>query len=140
MPFKRNFWTLKWYHVCENWTNILENNVESYKSALACDPVSAFGGIISFNFKIDQKLALELNKIFLEVIIANGFDKNALKILKSKKNLRLIDASKFSLNDILKFSSNNDSILIQTEDRKIFSKKDFKIVSKKNQINHNLII
>ena len=55
------------------------------KAALACDPTSSFGGIVSCNFKIDKKLALELNKIFLEVIIANGFEKNALKILKSKK-------------------------------------------------------
>ena len=65
--------------------SILKNNLDSYKAALACDPISAFGGIVSCNFKINQKLALELNKIFLEVIVANGFDKNALKILKTKK-------------------------------------------------------
>ena len=75
--------------------SVLKNKLDSYKSALACDPVSAFGGIVSCNFKINQNLALELNKIFLEVIIANGFDKDALKILKLKKNLRIVDASKF---------------------------------------------
>ncbi|MGA0953629.1 MAG: hypothetical protein ACO3SV_04285 [Burkholderiaceae bacterium] len=48
--------------------------MESYKSALSCDPISAFGGIVSCNFKIKKKLALELNKIFLEVVIANGFE------------------------------------------------------------------
>ena len=48
-------------------------------------PISAFGGIVSCNFKINSKLALELNKIFLEVIIANKFDKEAIKILKKKK-------------------------------------------------------
>ena len=111
--------------------SILKNKLDSYKAALACDPTSAFGGIVSCNFKIDKKLALELNKIFLEVIIANGFEKNALKILKSKKNLRLIDASNFSQNEIFKFNSLNSSILIQSEDKKIFSKNDFKIVSKK---------
>ena len=47
--------------------------------------MSAFGGVVSCNFKVTQSLALELNKLFLEVIIANGFDKNTLKILKSKK-------------------------------------------------------
>ena len=108
----------------------LNNKLDSYKSALACDPVSAFGGIVSCNFKINQRLALELNKIFLEVIIANGFDKNALKTLKLKKNLRLIDASNFSLNETLKFNSANDSILMQSEDKKKFSKKDFIVVSK----------
>ena len=111
--------------------SILKNKFDSYKAALACDPTSAFGGIVSCNFKIDKKLAIELNKIFLEVIVANGFEKNALKILKSKKNLRLIDASNFSQNEIFKFNSLNNSILIQSEDKKIFSKNDFKIVSKK---------
>jgi phosphoribosylaminoimidazolecarboxamide formyltransferase/IMP cyclohydrolase len=111
--------------------SIIKNKIESYKSAFSCDPVSAFGGIVACNYKIDKDLALELNKTFLEVIIANGFDNKALKILKSKKNLRLINASNFSLNEILKFNSFNNSILIQSEDKKIFMKKDFQVVSKK---------
>ncbi len=78
-----------------------------------------------------KKIALELNKIFLEVIIGNGFEKDALKILKSKKNVRLIDATQFNLNEILKFNSMNNSILLQSEDKKIFSKNNFKIVSKR---------
>ncbi len=113
--------------------SIHKNNIESYKSALACDPVSAFGGIVSCNFKISKSLATELNKIFLEVIIANGFDKDALKILKLKKNLRLIDATYLSIKDCFKFKSVNDSLLIQSEDRIVFSKKNFKVVSKKKQ-------
>ena len=75
--------------------SIIKDKLKCYKSALACDPISAFGGIVSCNFKINTKLALELNKIFLEVIIAKKFDKNALKILKKEKNLRLIDSSNF---------------------------------------------
>ena len=59
--------------------------MKSYKLALASDPVSAFGGIVSCNFKMNKILALELNKIFLEVIIANGFQTDALKILNKKK-------------------------------------------------------
>ena len=111
--------------------SIIKNNIDSYKAALACDPISAFGGIVSCNFRITQKLALELNKIFLEVIIGNGFDKNALKILKLKKNLRLIDSSRFTLNEIMKFNSSDSSILVQSEDKKIFSKENFKVVSKR---------
>ena len=65
--------------------SIKKNHLESYKSALACDPISAFGGIVSCNFKVTKSLALELNKLFLEVIIADNFDANALKILKTKK-------------------------------------------------------
>ena len=104
------------------------NHLESYKSALLCDPVSAFGGIVSCNYKITKKIAVELNKLFLEVIIANGFDKNAIKILKTKKNLRLIDGTNYSLNEILKFVSYNQEILVQSEDINIFTKKNFKVV------------
>ena len=111
--------------------SIKKNNLECYKSALACDPISAFGGIVSCNFKIKNNLALELNNIFLEVVIGNGFEKDALKTLMKKKNLRLIDASNFTLSQILKFSSANENILIQSEDKKKFTRKDFIIVSKK---------
>jgi phosphoribosylaminoimidazolecarboxamide formyltransferase/IMP cyclohydrolase len=110
--------------------SIHKKNLKSYQMALSCDPISAFGGIVSCNYKIKKNLAKELNKIFLEVVIANGFDLEALKILKMKKNLRLIDATKFIMNDIIKFSSTNESILTQSEDLKKFSIKDFKIVSK----------
>ena len=111
--------------------SILKSKLISYKSALACDPLSAFGGVVSCNFKISKSIALELNKIFFEVIIGNGFEKSAIKILKTKKNLRLIDASNFSLNKSFKFNSINASVLIQSEDNKIFQKKDFRVVSKK---------
>ena len=74
---------------------------------------------------------MELNNIFLEVDIADGFDPEALKILKKKKNLRLINATNFIMKDLVKFSSANESILIQSEDLKTFKNKDFKIVSKK---------
>ena len=111
--------------------SIDKNNLKSYQLALACDPISAFGGIVSCNFKINKTLALQLNNIFLEVIIANGFEPDALKTLKNKKNLRLIDASDFIIKDLVKFSSADDSILIQSEDMGKFNIKNFKIVSKK---------
>ena len=111
--------------------SIKKKHVESYISALACDPVSAFGGIVSCNYKITKKVAEELNKLFLEVIIGNNFDSDALKILKRKKNLRLIDASKYTLKNELKFTSNNEEILVQSEDINKFNLKNFKVVSKK---------
>ena len=89
--------------------SINKDSLKSYKLALACDPVSAFGGIVSCNFKINKTLALELNKIFLEVVIANGFETGALKILKKKKNIRIIDASEFTMKDLIRFSSVNES-------------------------------
>jgi len=111
--------------------SIKKNNLQSYIAALKCDPVSAFGGIVSCNYKITKKIARELNKLFLEVIIANNFDTDALKILKSKKNLRLINASKYVFKEDLKFISNNREILVQSEDIKKINIKDFKVVSKK---------
>ncbi|MDB9832132.1 bifunctional phosphoribosylaminoimidazolecarboxamide formyltransferase/IMP cyclohydrolase [Candidatus Pelagibacter sp.] len=111
--------------------SIQKNNLKSYQLALACDPISAFGGIVSCNFKINKTLAIELNKKFLEVVIANGFHAEALKILKKKKNLRLIDATKFVMKDVVKFTSVNESMLAQSEDKKKFNIRDFKIVSKK---------
>ena len=111
--------------------SIKTNHLESYKSALSCDPISAFGGIVSFNFKINSNLAIELNKLFLEVIIANGFDKNAIKILKTKKNTRLIDSTNYKFKQILKFNSLNQNILVQSEDLNLFSNKNFIVVSKR---------
>jgi phosphoribosylaminoimidazolecarboxamide formyltransferase/IMP cyclohydrolase len=111
--------------------SVKSDHLMSYKSALACDPISAFGGIVSCNFKINKNLASELNKLFLEVIIGNGFEKDALRLLKRKKNLRLIDATNYSFKEVLRFVSYNEELLVQTEDFNKFSNKDFKVVSKK---------
>jgi len=110
--------------------SINKNKLNSYKQALACDPISAFGGIVSCNFKINKKLALELKKIFLEVIICKNIEKDAFRILKNKKNLRIIDASKLNNEDLVNISSFFNNILVQTPDIFPFSKSDFKIVSK----------
>ena len=111
--------------------SVHKDHQKSYELALGCDPISAFGGIVSCNYKINKNLALELNKIFLEVVIANGFEKEALKILKKKKNLRIIDANNLSFKKMHNFISNFNSILIQSADVNPFIKKNFKIVSKK---------
>ena len=110
--------------------SINKNKLKSYKLALKCDPVSAFGGIVSCNYKITKDIAVELNKIFLEVVVGNGFEQNALKVLKKKKNLRIIDSSNIKKVSSQNLISNFDSLLIQTSDNKVFSPRNFKIVSK----------
>ena len=110
--------------------SINNNKLKSYKEALACDPISAFGGIVSCNFKVNKKIALEFNKIFLEVIIGLGFDKNSLKILKKRKNLRLIDASKLSEQNFYNTTSHFNSLLLQSTDNKFFTRDNFEVVSK----------
>ena len=64
--------------------------VETYTRAFECDPVSIFGGIIGMNFTVDLATAEELNKTFLEIVMAPDFDADALELLQKKKNLRII--------------------------------------------------
>ncbi len=108
-----------------------KNKIKSYQLALKCDPVSAFGGVVSCNFKINKKLAIELNKQFFEVIIGKGIDRVALKLLSKKKNLRIIDSTNLKSNEMYNIISNFDTLLLQTLDNKVFTKKDFNVVSKK---------
>ena len=118
-------------HANPSGVSINKDKIKSYKLALACDPISAYGGIVSCNFKISKKLAIELNNIFLEAVIGNGIDNDALKILKKRKNLRVIDAKDIKLENIQNINSNFNSILVQSPDNNFFSLKNFRIVSKK---------
>jgi len=69
---------------------VAESVEEAYRRALACDPVSAFGGIVALNSKLTENLATELVKIFLEVIIAPEVEDEALAILSTKPNVRVL--------------------------------------------------
>ena len=129
--FPKNIGTVIVKHTNPCGASIEKKQLNSYQSALACDPVSAYGGIVSCNYKIKKKLAVELNKIFLEVIIANEFEKDALQILKKKKNLRLIDSNDSIKSNMNSYVSNFNSILIQSSNIEKFNKKDFKVVSKR---------
>tara|TARA_B100001057_G_scaffold364631_1_gene367534 strand:- start:261 stop:1049 length:789 start_codon:yes stop_codon:yes gene_type:complete len=102
----------------------------SFKNAYASDPVSAFGGVIACNYKINKKIASEINKNFLEVILAKGFDKESLKILKSKRNLRIIDISNFKLKGLTSVKSFDGSFLLQSKDNIVINKKKLKCVTK----------
>ena len=68
-------------------------NDEAYRRALATDPVSAFGGVVAFNRKVDAAVASSVNEVFTELVIAPDFDKEALEIFKTKKNLRVLKAA-----------------------------------------------
>ena len=107
-----------------------KSSLISFKNAFASDPLSAFGGIVACNFKVNKSIAYELNKTFFEVILAKSFDLNALKILKSKKNLRVIDISNFKEKNNSAIKLFNGSFLLQDKDNIIFDKKDLKFVTK----------
>lgn len=64
--------------------------LETYQKTFECDSVSIFGGIVAMNYKVDAATAEELNKTFLEIVMATDFDDEAVEILKQKKNLRII--------------------------------------------------
>ena len=101
----------------------------SFKNAYACDPISAFGGVIACNFKINDLIAQEINKNFLEVILAKGFEKNALLTLKKRKNLRIIDISKYKQKNKTTLKTFDGSFLVQEKDKLIFSKNSLKFVT-----------
>jgi phosphoribosylaminoimidazolecarboxamide formyltransferase/IMP cyclohydrolase len=111
---------------------VSENKVPlvSFKNAFASDPLSAFGGVIACNYKINKKIASEINKNFLEVLLARGFDKDALEIFKRKKNLRVIDISNFKLKNSTYIKSFDGSFLVQGKDNIILDKKKLKCVTK----------
>ena len=102
----------------------------SFRNAYVCDPLSAFGGVIACNYKINKKLANEMSKKFLEVVLAKGFENDALKILKKKEKLRIIDISKYKQNNKIQLKNFDDSFLMQEKDEIIYNKRDLKFVTK----------
>lgn len=107
---------------------------EAYMKAYECDPVSIFGGIIAANREIDKRTAEEINKIFIEIIIAPSFSKEALEILKSKKNIRILQLEeilKKQTSDNLDFKKVNGGLLVQEADNLLIDFENMKIVTKK---------
>ena len=104
--------------------------IKSFENSLNCDPISAFGGIVACNFKIKKNIAKKMSSVFFEVILAKGIDKDALKIFSARKNLILIDISRFKneTNDRIKYFGN--SFLSQDRDYKVLDAKKIKFVTK----------
>jgi phosphoribosylaminoimidazolecarboxamide formyltransferase/IMP cyclohydrolase len=105
----------------------------AYLSAYSCDPVSAFGGIVAVNRKLDAATAAEIAKIFVEVIVAPDADEEALSVLAAKKNLRLLLTG--GLPDPaapgLTVKSLAGGYLVQSRDNGRVSETDLKVVTKR---------
>lgn len=104
--------------------------LEAWNAALAGDPVSAFGGILVTNAKVDKAAAEEINKIFFEVIIAPAYDEDALEVLKQKKNRIIliqkpVETSKFQFRSLL------NGVLVQDKDLSTHTAEDLKVVTAK---------
>ncbi len=123
------------------------NLTDAWKHALAGDPVSAFGGIIITNKEIDDDTAMEINKLFFEVIIAPSYKKNALELLKGKKNRIILQNNKFQIPQKY-FKSVLNGVIEQDRDFKTETLEDLQVVTvktpteeeKKDMIFGNIIV
>jgi phosphoribosylaminoimidazolecarboxamide formyltransferase/IMP cyclohydrolase len=110
-----------------------ETFIEAYKAALACDPVSAFGGIVALNGNLDAATAKEIVKVFTEVVIAPSADEDAIAVFAKKKNLRLLIAG--GLPDVKAPSMTQRNvaggILVQDRDNGYVADEDLKVVTKR---------
>jgi len=109
------------------------NLSEAYLKAFATDNVSPFGGIISVNRIIDHKTAETLHSLFTEVIIAPGFDEDALSLLTKKKDRRLIQANLEELGRTLKYDVRSvaGGYLVQDSDRLLLNEPELKVITKR---------
>lgn len=113
---------------------------KAFSLALKCDPVSAFGGIIGLNRTVDEKCAKAILKAgFMECIIAPKFERNALSLLKTKKNLRIIELNvNFENNKEFDLKKIDAGLLVQDKDLQIIDLSSIKTVTKKKPTNAQL--
>jgi phosphoribosylaminoimidazolecarboxamide formyltransferase / IMP cyclohydrolase len=107
-----------------------ENAVAAWNDALACDPVSAYGGVVITNVPVDESVAAEIDKIFFEIIIAPAFSPSALEILKHKKN-RIILLRKEKGRDEYTFRSLLGGVLWQQRDNSTEGAAEMKPVTRR---------
>jgi phosphoribosylaminoimidazolecarboxamide formyltransferase/IMP cyclohydrolase len=104
---------------------------DAYAKALATDPVSAFGGIVAFNTRVDLPAAQEVTKIFTEVVIAPDYDAAALELLKTEKNMRTIRLTSVEPSNELQFRQISGGMLVQTADVHELHQDDLKVVTER---------
>ncbi|BAF60722.1 MAG: bifunctional phosphoribosylaminoimidazolecarboxamide formyltransferase/IMP cyclohydrolase [Pelotomaculum sp.] len=109
------------------------NLADAYRKAYEGDPVSAFGGIVALNRVVDAGTAAEMAKIFLEAVIAPGFAEDALKILKAKASLRLLETGPITgqTSDRLELRKVNGGLLVQEADREVLNRSELKVVTRR---------
>ena len=102
---------------------------EAYQKALVTDPVSAFGGIVAFNCTVDVAAAQEATKIFTEVVIAPEYNPEALEVLRTKKNLRVIRMGTRDEAKAIEFKQIGGGMLVQTADDHKLVPEQLKVVT-----------
>jgi len=105
--------------------------LRAYQNSLKCDPVSAYGGIVVFNDEVNEELANELNKIFLEVLSAPSYTKGALEILYKKKDRRLLRQLRKVSGEKVTFRNIPGGLLYQDADRMTLNEETIRVVTEK---------
>ncbi len=105
--------------------------LDAYTRALKCDPVSSFGGIVTFTKEVDEATAEKLNDIFLEIISAPGYTESAINILKKKKNRRLLKQLKSVRDGKVIFKNIPGGVIMQDADRAFLNENELKTATKK---------
>jgi phosphoribosylaminoimidazolecarboxamide formyltransferase / IMP cyclohydrolase len=104
---------------------------EAYLKALACDPVSAFGGVLAFNRTIDHATAEEVAKLFVECIVAPGYEPEAKEVFAAKKNLRLLEMPDAKLVEEIVLKPILGGVLVQEADVHEMAESDLKVATKR---------
>lgn len=111
---------------------------DAYRAAHDTDPLSAYGGIVALNRKVDMECAKALDSTtFLECILAPGFDADALTLLQQKKTRRYVEVPTMNLKGALRFRMRDvvGGLLVQSEDTAVVSAADLQVVTKKKPTN-----
>ena len=103
--------------------------LEAYKKALACDPVSAFGSVISFTVDVDEVIAESISSLFVECIVAPRFTPGALEILGRKKNLRVLEGQAKWRDHALDYKRVRGGFLAQERASRDGSEKEWRVVT-----------
>ncbi|HEX7998856.1 MAG TPA: bifunctional phosphoribosylaminoimidazolecarboxamide formyltransferase/IMP cyclohydrolase [Pyrinomonadaceae bacterium] len=105
--------------------------LEAYRRALQTDPVSAFGGVVAFNCQVDEAAARAITEIFTEIVVAPDYDAEALEVLKTKKNLRILRAGPPERAIGLDYKPISGGMLIQTRDTHRLTPDELKVVTRR---------
>ncbi len=110
-----------------------DNIYDAWAGAYSADKTSIFGGIVVCNREVTKKMAEEMNEIFLEVVVAPSYEKEALETLCSKKNIRVLELKDIEISqdpNAYDMKKVNGGLIIQTIDSELYREEDFKVVTK----------
>ena len=112
-----------------------KTGIEAYQKAFECDPLSAFGGVVCLNRRVDRALAEAITSQFVEVLFARGYDEDALELLESKRNMRILDDRERRHPDMIEPHLRQvvGGMLVQDRDYDLEERSEMQVVSKRRR-------